>query len=207
MRAPLELMPFTVLRLVLLLAFLAVPGQASAQRKPVPISSGATEFDAGWAVVAPPRGERWYRFEEGHLGAVYGKNLGSNRHTMFAIIAVRSDAGCCQDLRQLLEHVRRNQEDNLRDPRFREVEQEVVAFSWDGLECVTTRFFAQDLRARAAPGEALNFAQRGIGCLRPGGGQFLSLQFSERGGPREGTPELTAEGDAFLRGLRRRPPP
>jgi len=176
----------------------------SAQRKLIPVTDSVPAFDAGWASVAPPGGKEWYVVDANRSAAVFGKKL-SRVHSFMAIVSLTKADNCCKDAQELAADIRgRVEEDNTRHPRHRIVTLEVEVTSWDGLACVSYRVVAEDRGSIVAPGKPLNFFQRGLSCLRPGfPGERIVLDYSERGGQSEGTPELVTEGESFLKGLKR----
>lgn len=175
----------------------------SAQRKLIPVTDSVPAFDAGWASVAPPSGKEWYVFDVNRNAAIFGKKL-SRRHSFIAAAFLRTNDNCCKDAQELAAHTRSQLEENAKQGRYRFVTQEAEVTNWDGLACVSYRIVAEDRGSNVAPGEPLNYFQKGLNCLRPGSpGEMIELNYSERGGQLEGSPELVAEGESFLKGLKR----
>ena len=169
-----------------------------------PVRESTPGTDVGWAVVPPPKGGPWYVAETPKGTAIYFKKLESPKHTFVATVATQTISNCCATPEELLTHVRKVQAENSKDKRYRFVAQEAEVTSWDGYACVSHRIVAIDQGSPNFPGEALNYLQKGISCLRPGtSGEMIDLTYSERNGPQQGSPELVVEGESFLKGLKR----
>jgi hypothetical protein len=174
-----------------------------AQRKLIPVTDSVPAFDAGWASVAPPGGKEWFVFDANRNAAIFGKKL-SPKHSFIAAVFLKTVDSCCKDAQELAVHTRAQLEANTKQGRNRIVTQEAEITSWDSLACVSYRIVAEDRGSNVAPGEPLNYFQRGLNCLRPGSpGEIIELSYSERGGQLEGSPELVSEGESFLKGLKR----
>ena len=173
-----------------------------AQQKPVPITDATPALESGWASVQPPRGSQWYLLDRSGPNAVFGKYLGSPRHTMMATVVLRTLPGCCASADELLAMTRKYMTEDRANARYRFVSQDAEVVEWNGMACVASRIVAEDRGVPFAPGEAFNFFQRGLTCLGPAPpGAILDVTYSERGGPPEGTPALVEEGERFLKGV------
>lgn len=178
-------------------------GNAAAQAKPTPITDATPAMESGWARVQPPRGREWYLLDRSGPNAVFGKYLGSPRHTMMATVILRNMQGCCTSADELLAMTRKHMAEDRANARYRFVSQDAGVAEWNGMACVVSRIVAEDRGVPFAPGEAFNFYQRGLTCLNPAApGAIVDVTYSERGGPAEGTPTLVEEGEAFLKGVR-----
>ena len=176
-----------------------------AQQKPVPITDATPALESGWARVQPPRGSQWYLLDRSGPNAVFGKYLGSPRHTMMATVVLRTLPGCCAGADELLATTRKHMAEDRANARYRFVSQDAEVVEWNGMACVASRIVAEDRGVPFAPGEAFNFFQRGLTCLSPAPpGAIVDVTYSERGGPPEGTPALVEEGEAFLKGITRK---
>ena len=174
------------------------------QAKLVPVNNSTPGTNVGWATVPPPKGSAWYAVNSPKGSAIYVKKLESSKHTFVATVITRRVSDCCADSDELLARARAIQEENRQDKRHRFITQEAEITSWDGFACVSHRIVAIDQGSPNFPGEKLNFFQKGITCLRPGSsGEVIDLTYSERNGPPEGSPTLVAEGESFLKGLKR----
>lgn len=204
-----DAIPMTPVPLLLMLATLGgcvlASGDASAQRTPIPITEATTAIEAGWASVEPPRGREWYLLDRSGPNAVFGKYLGSPRHTMMATVILRNMQGCCASADELLAMTRKYMAEDRANTRYRFVSQDAEVAEWNGMACVVSRIVAEDRGVPYAPGEAFNFFQRALTCLQTGfPGVIVDVTYSERGGPPAGTPALVEEGEAFLKGVRSR---
>jgi hypothetical protein len=194
---------FSHLLLLAALSCALASTDVSAQRKLIPVTDSVPAFDAGWASVAPPRGKEWYVFDANRNAAIFGKKL-SPRHSFLAAVLVKTIGNCCKDAQELAAHAHAIFEENSKVGRHRIITQEAEVTSWDGLTCVSYRIVAEDRGSNVAPGEPLNYFQKGLFCLRPGfPGEMIDINYSERGGQLEGSPELVSEGESFLKGLKR----
>jgi hypothetical protein len=175
----------------------------AAQPKPVPVTDATPALESGWASVQPPRGSQWYLLDRSGPNAVFGKYLGSPRHTMMATVVLRTLQGCCASADELLAMTRKYMTEDRANARYRFVSQDAEVVEWNGMACVASRIVAEDRGVPFAPGEAFNFFQRGLTCLGPApSGAILDVTYSERGGLPEGTPALVEEGEMFLKGVR-----
>jgi hypothetical protein len=188
--------------IVAMLAGMLFSAQATAQGKPTPITDATPALESGWASVQPPRGSQWYLLDRSGPNAVFGKYLGSPRHTMMATVVLRTLPGCCAGADELLAMTRKYMTEDRANARYRFVSQDAEVVEWNGMACVASRIVAEDRGVPFAPGEAFNFFQRGLTCLGPAPpGAILDVTYSERGGPPEGTPALVEEGERFLKGV------
>ena len=140
--------------------------------------------------------------------ATFAKSLSSKQHSFRAVAWSRNIAGCGRDSRELLGYVRKEMADSRTMGRFRYKSQEAEAATWDDMACVQTRVVAEDHGVVSTPGESFTFFQKAINCAQPEAtGAVIEVRYSERGGLPEGAPELAAEGEAVLKGLKQRREP